>query len=227
MKKFSKIIYVLIIILIIGAITFGIYTKKSFKETKLNLDSNKISNASLSLDEEPLDDVSYFNNKIKDLSELLDTSDLIIVGHVIGERELYANAVKTKIKIDTVIRNKSLIDKPSEIFIFEPSYFNFNTYISNGYNLMQNNKEYILFLKHLEVPQGYDYKKDELITFIPISTYFGKYESDNTETPQIISTENEIKYKDIKSKPILTERKEMIDKYIKIRNEIFNSDLLK
>jgi hypothetical protein len=227
-KKSIKIIYLINTLLVIGAVVFGYFTKLSFKETKIELNSEQKNNAHVSLIEEPT--VNYFNNDIKNLTELVDTSNLIIVGNVIGERQSYKGAIKTKIKVKSIIENKSLLNEvPDEIFVYEPSYFNFDTYISQeGYNLMQNNKEYILFLKHLEAPKGYDYKADELITFIPTSTYYGKFELENEELPQTLSLslEEEIMYKEIKNQPLLTENTEIITRYNNIRKNIFDNNLL-
>lgn len=222
MRKSIKLIYLASTLLFIIAICFGIITKKSFKETKIDLESAQMNNAYVSMNEESF--VDYFENNIEDLSELISASDLIIIGNADGERQSYRGAVKTKIKVNTIIENKSLVaDLPNEIFIYEPNNFHFDTYMSmEGYNLMQNNKDYILFLRHIEAPMGYNYKNDEIITFIPTSTYYGKYEMENDEFPEAILLKREIMYKDVKDQAILTEKQEIINKYNEIRNDIFS-----
>ncbi|MEN0647740.1 hypothetical protein NSQ82_01575 [Caldifermentibacillus hisashii] len=222
MGKFIKLIYLTCAFLIMGTFILGILTKKSFKENTLDLNSKEYYSANVSLQEDEESSFKYFNNNIKNLDELVNNSDLIVIGSVDKERLLYNSAIKTKFIISDVIRNNSEVTNlPNKIFIFEPSYFNFDTYfIKDGYNIMQNNAEYIVFLKHLEKPTGYEYKNDEMITFIPVSTYYGKFELKNVETTKVISSSQTLTYQDIKSQSIVTENQKIIDTYNNIKSEL-------
>ncbi len=222
MRRSIKLIYTISALLIVVSIFFGIKTKNSFKETSLDLDSNEFKNAYISIDEDEEYAGYYFNNDIKNFEELFSNSDLVVSGIIEGERQKYNGAIKTSFKVNDVIKNSSEVPNlPDKIFIFEPSYFHFdNYYVQNGYNIMQNNNEYILFLKHIEKPEGYDYKNDEAITFVPVSTYYGKFQLSNTEVPKVISTNQQLTYQDIKNQSVVTEKQNVIETYQKIQSEL-------
>ncbi|WML37964.1 hypothetical protein RCG19_11965 [Neobacillus sp. OS1-2] len=228
MNRTIKIIYFISILLIVTAIIFGIKTKNSFKETKITLNSNEFKNANVSLHEEK-PQINYFNNGIKNYTELVNESDLIVTGTIDGQRKEYSAAIKTEFKINNVLENKSLVTNlPEKIYVFEPSYFNFDTYfIQNGYNIMQDNHEYILFLNHLKAPENYNYKSEESITFIPVSTYYGKFELKGSGISKVVLSNQALTYKDIKDQAIVTENQKIVDIYKKIKNKLTNTDLIK
>ncbi|OAB45597.1 hypothetical protein [Paenibacillus antarcticus] len=56
---------------------------------------------------------------------------------------------------------------------------------------MDEGEEYIVFLDHLQVPDNYIYKGNEAISFLPKSTYFGKFPTNQVDTNGQILTKNE------------------------------------
>ncbi len=204
--------------LIIVALCFGLLTKKSFKKSSTNLEFYNDAQVSLSDSIE-----GYFDNDIEGYDELFEKSDLIVVGKVAGKRETYNQAFKTKFKVNKIIKDDSAAQLPKSIYVFEPSYFYFDSYdVASGYNIMLDNTDYILFLKHLDVPDGYTYKNDESITFLPVSSYYGKYTLNDNRNEEVIHPNEDLTYKDVKSMGVLTEEKDIIDTYNTIKSQINN-----
>ena len=218
MKRFIKIMYITMGLLIIITLCLGLLTKKSFKKSSTDLESYRDSEVSLS-DSESID--GYFDNDIDDYDELFDKSDLVVVGKVAGKREMYNQAIKAEFKVDKIIKNGPAAQLSESIYVFEPSSFHFDSYdVVSGYNVMLDNTDYILFLKHLEVPDGYTYKNDESITFLPVSLYYGKYTLNDNHNEEIIQPNEGLTYKDVKDMGVLTEEKDIIDTYNTIKSQI-------
>ncbi len=223
MNKGIKILYIVTMCLLIGSIVFGILTKKSFTDNTIPLNLSKFKNASISInDEENITD-KYFSNDINNLKELMNKSDLIVKGQISDVRKNYNQALKTKFKVNQIIKSDEKSKNITYIYVFEPSNFHFNNYvIVSGYNVMKENEEYLLFLKHLDVPDGYKYKHDEAITFIPVSTYYGKYQlSGNAATQKIeIDKVEELKYSDIENYEVVTENSEVLQTFNYLKKEV-------
>ncbi len=212
--------------LILIALCFGLLTRKSFRESSVNLESCGDAQVSLSEFNDPvvseaIDIKKYFNNDIDDYDELFGKSDLIVAGKVEGKREVYNQALKTGFRIHNIIKDESSVNLPETIYVFEPSLFYFDTYeVGSGYNLMLDDTEYILFLKHLEVPKGYKYKNDEAITFVPVSTYFSKYALNDNRKEEVFHPDESLTYKDVKNRGILAEKQDIVDTYNTIKDQI-------
>lgn len=223
MNKGIKILYIVTMCLLIGGIVFGILTKKSFTDNTIPLNLSKFKDASISInDEENITD-KYFNNDINNLKELINKSDMIVKGQISGVRKNYNQALKTKFKINQIIKSGDKSKNIKYIYIFEPSNFHFDNYvIVSGYNVMKENEEYLLFLKHLDVPDGYKYKHDEAITFIPVSTYYGKYQlSGNAATQKIeMDKVEELKYSDIENYEIVTGDPKILQTFNYLKKEV-------
>ncbi len=224
----NKLFNILIIIIIVISIAIGIATRFSYTgEMFLGdfLDKNQgVILVDLETDQEYVD--IYFDNNIEDLTELEKNSELIVKVKVHPERKMFIHGIRTKVIVEDVYKSNG-INKKDEIYIIEPSSMdNVNHgYTSlGGYNLMEYDKEYILFLKPLEVPEGYKYKGKEKNTFIPISTLYSKYSLEKNENK--IFTEEEfikqkVKFDDIKSYDLLTISQKTLDNYYNTKNEVF------
>lgn len=223
----NKLFNILIIIMIIISIGIGVgtrfsYTGEMFLGDFLDKNQDTII-VDLETDKEYVN--IYFDNNIEDLNELEKNSALIVKVKVHPERKMFLHGIRTKVIIEDVYKSKD-INKKDEIYIIEPSSMdNVNHgYTSlGGYNLMEYDKEYILFLKPLEVPKGYKYKGKEKNTFIPISTLYSKYSLEKNENK--IFTEEEfieqkVKYEDVKNYDILSISQKTLDSYYNIKDEV-------
>lgn len=221
MTKKTKLYFIFIVITLIIAIICGVVTKNSFQGhiylDELEKDKN--------LDEIALqlfiDDNKYFNNDIENINELEKESDLIVKVRLDGERKLYLQSTKSPVRIIKKYYGSEYYKEGSLIYIEEPSTF-VNTIdlsydVVQGYQLMREDKEYILFLKKLDKAPKYKYKGNEKNTLMPISTLYAKYllDSENkSEALDKIKVDNgEYSYGDIKEYPIVTYSQDEINKY--------------
>lgn len=206
-------------ILILAAVGFGLFTRKSFKAENLNLDSKENAEVILS---DTLD--GYFDNDISTYEELADQSDLIVTGSITGKQGVYSQALKTKFHIDQIMKGDSGEKTPENIYVYEPSTFSFDTYdVLSGYNVMKENTDYILFLKHLKIPDGYKYKNDEAITFLPVSTCYSKYTLNDRRTEESVSGSEKLTYEQVKDMGIITDDQEITDTYNALKKEVMDS----
>ncbi|GIO86158.1 hypothetical protein J25TS5_30900 [Paenibacillus faecis] len=214
----------LLVTILMVSIVVGIVTSKSFENNLAVQEYTKKSEIRLNLIEDENLVSTYFNNEIDSLNELIDQSDLILKVKATKNRLNYSQTIKTKVEVMKVYKGANLEGK-HEIYIYEPSYFFGPNYLSfGGYNIMQDDGEYIVFLKHLKKPEGYKYKGDEDVSFVPTSTYYGKFEeTSNEKTNQPLSREeldNGIKYSKVKDWAIITTKQEQLQKYNELRNAV-------
>lgn len=219
MNKKTKIYFLFLFITLLITIVFGIITKNSFKG---NIYFKEL------LSEDNLDDYQvqvypvneYFDNNITDIHDLEKKSDLIAKVQVQENRKLFLQSTKTKVKIICKYYGSDDYKEGSIIYIEEPSVFlklDSLTYdVTYGYQIMEDNKEYIVFLKNLEKVDNYKYKNDEKYTFIPVSTLYAKYPLEKEDVKVIEQSkveQGECKYGDIKNNSILSFKLEEVEKF--------------
>ncbi|MBD3919349.1 hypothetical protein H8B09_11335 [Paenibacillus sp. PR3] len=154
----------------------------------------------------------------KDLTELEEKADIIIKGRFTGERNTnvirgshgevdYTNSIST---INVSESFTGDVAKDTQIRIYEPGYVSNNTYFNvEGYNLLNENGEYILFLRSsnngiysiVGMYQGkFDLKTPNKITNTKISQLNGvilnEYLGDNVEHYNSLKKQVVAKYND-------------------------------
>ena len=204
MTKNTKMYSIGILILISVTIGYAFVTKYSFTgdyylnkiKKQYNLDDFVYSN---------IEDGEYFNSSISTLDELEKSSDLIVKVKP-DDGKLFYNSIERQVKILDIYSDKDSLKKGDTIYIQEPfsiSYLEGMECMNSekGYVLMNSNQEYILFLKHLDKVDGYKYKDNEKITYVPVSTRLSKY--CRQEKPLLANEskieDGELYYKDFKS----------------------------
>ncbi|MDQ0884717.1 hypothetical protein [Peribacillus sp. V2I11] len=223
MRKSKKIFYISICFFILGAVIFASFTRQSFKDNvhKSNINQGyKNSYVSIQNDEEFTS--LYFNNNINNLDQLIKESDLIVKVKVSNERELYNQAILSKMKVKEVYKNFN--DQVNQYFyMFEPNYFNFDTYMAlSGYNILKPTQEYILFLKQLKIPNGYKYEKKEKLMYVPVSTVYSKYSINTENTTKLINSNSTIQYEQIENYEILTDNKQTLAKFHSFKKDVLD-----
>lgn len=215
----SKIFIVLITIIILSAIGASILTKESFIDDLSidNIENYYDYNVNLYPD---IKDTPYFNNNLVDFEELVDSSELVIRAKMIKTSEKVSQATLTKVYVEEVLKGKL---HTNEILLYEPAYFwsyiddpYTGTYLTGGYQLMQKDKEYVLFLQSLKSPKRYNLSENEKISFLPISELYGKIPISSDWNP-IVLTNNETIYKEVVEHEILTLETETLHNYIEIQ----------
>lgn len=225
----NKLFLGLLSVLLFLAIGVGLFTRFSFIEEDVNVASlmQKENQIRVQLMEDPQFVSIYFNNQLKDFSQLKDQSDIIVKVKVTNDRENHFQAILSKVRVTKVYKGE--VKQGDSIYLYEPSSFHKSESYSStgGYNIMLDNQEYIVFLNHLKKPEGYQYKDREAISFVPISSYFGKYPVNSKEITPLISKEIETSdietmYSKVKDYDILTTQNEMLKKYQSFKNEALN-----
>lgn len=233
MSKGTKLFIFTIILLIGGAFIFGQVTRKSFD---LN---NKIANfeefqhfQAESFSYRPM---NYFNDDIQTVEELEKASDLIVTVSEVRERELVKQATKTTLVIDKVLKGEA--NSGDEIILYEPAYFikwmddHQNGYFdSSGYQLIQDGNKYILFLSHLQAPQGYKWSEEEKRSFLPTSQLYAKYPlTINTEVESQLMDEGQLleTWGQTRDYELLINDKQILNHYISLKNQILTKYLKK
>lgn len=92
----------------------------------------------------------------------------------------------------------------------------------DGYIMQLDDQEYIFFLKKLKVPNGYKYKGKEKISYMPVSTIFGKYTVKETNT-SIISEEKlkeGIYFSEIRNMDIVTTNSKILETYLNVKSDV-------
>lgn len=228
MRKSNKFFIGGLAIILLTVLILGIMTRISIEDNSFlgkYISFSEGSNYKLSLREEDEYSKIYFENNIKNIEELKDKSDLVVKVKATPKRIVYSQAVKTKAEVLEVYKSDTIKEK-DEVYIYEPNYFTSDKYISmSGYNLMEEDVEYVFFLKKLEVPKGYKYKKDEEITFMPVSTLYSKISVDKGNNVEVMSQDDidkeKIDYEKIKGFDILTTNEMIIDKYKKFKKSLY------
>ncbi|WP_223066068.1 hypothetical protein [Paenibacillus caui] len=219
----------ILLLLLAGGVYFGIQTKASFI-SNVQLDSYmNHDNVLLSLiDSERVSSI-YFYNEIKTAGELEKQSALIVKAKVTEDRKNYSHAVRSGVQVLEVYKGNGSL-KGSKIYIFEPSNFLDTNYFSfGGYQLMQTGKEYILFINPLKKPKHYSYKNDEAISYMPVSSHYGKFplqEAPGSGKLRVLTQEEldqGVPYSQIKDWDILTMKEGILKTYMKIKQDVLST----
>lgn len=160
---------------ILSAALFGWSTRQSYQDnTHIHPYVQKARDISISFEEDDSYLKQYFDNHISTLEELQNLSDVIVKVKVLPDRVNQMKAILSKVQVIQVYKGKVLAG--DTLLVEEPSSFLPTSYfVTGGWSVMQDDQAYILFLRHLPVPKGYQYRGSESKMYLPVSSYFGKY----------------------------------------------------
>lgn len=212
----------------------GVLTRFSFQGSttlKQLTDNSNINQYTIQIfQEDGVDNLYNMFAKVSNYSELEKSSELIAKVKVTDDRKLYSNTINTKVVLEEIYKSDGNLAKNDNIYIYEPADFEeeFEIFDSqNGYQLMESGKEYYVFLNGLKTAQGYKKSEKEKITFLPSTTKFSVYSTDNKKQKvlnqeKIDGDEERYKYGEIKNLNILTSSKSELETYENIRMEFMN-----
>ncbi|WP_129595701.1 hypothetical protein [Anaerophilus nitritogenes] len=165
----------------------------------------------------------YFEDNIDNLAQLKEKADLIVKVSVTDNRKIFNLALLSNVNVLDIYKGKN-IKENDNIYIYEPFSLGINTCeIENGYIPIKKDEEYIFFLKHLKIPNGYKYKGKEKITYIPVSTIFSKYNLMNETNTKPINKailNNGIEFIKVKNMDILTTNMNILKKYNTLKEQV-------
>lgn len=216
-----------VIVLVLLSLIYGIKTSASFNNnTNVSAILKKSNNIHVSIMNNPKFSSKYFNNAINTLDDLISKSDLVVKVKVESDRTNYNQAVLSRVIIKQIFKGNEA-KNGDNIFIYEPSNFivgNVSFLCFDGYTLMQPQYEYILFLKHLEIPKGYNYSGKEQISYLPVSSIYGKYKISNNPEYKVINTSanNNLKYKEVENMDLIASNNDVLNKYKNLKLNVLD-----
>ena len=234
MTKGTKIYMGICAAVLVCAVVVGVLTRFSFQGSttlKHLTDNSNINQYTIQIfQEDGVDDLYNMFAKVSNYSALEKCSELIAKVKVTDDRKLYSNTINTKVVLEEIYKSDGNLAKNDNIYIYEPADFEeeFEIFDSqNGYQLMESGKEYYVFLNGLKTAEGYKKSEKEKITFLPSTTKFSVYSTDNKKQKvlnqeKIDGDEEWYKYGEIKNLNILTSSKSELETYENIRMEFMN-----
>ena len=248
MKKGDKVIVILVSLILIVSVVVGFMTRQSyyddtdFNKATENIDSFNVELEPISLfPEDPFLSAlgeQYGQEDINSFSELQDKSDLIVKVIPTDDRKvLFARTILSRVKVLDVYKGKD-ITAGDNLYIYEPCNIQFGKaelYDSyDGYIFMHKAREYVLFLKKLNVPEGYRYRGKEKISYVLTSMAFGKYPVQAYGHTEVIDedrvnpyiADKTIKFAEIKDMDLIAIRMETLKKYNEIKEQLIAQDMI-
>ena len=225
----NRIFLVLFCLIILVGVGVSVSTKASINSNSDLGNLDGYSDFTLNLSEIEGMDIEnpYFNEVINSVSELESQSKLIVKVSKIVKREQVSRATLTTVKVDEVIKGDLDVD---EILIYEPSYFwtyqddkSQGYFPTEGYQIMQDGNQYVLFLQGLKVPEAYRMSDEEKRSYLPISQQYGKFPVESSEwEPQIVKSDGMI-YEDFQVFELLTKKEKVLQRYLELKNEVIET----
>lgn len=234
MTKGTKIYMGICAAVLVCTAVAGVLTRFSFQGSttlKQLTDNSNINQYTIQIfQEDGVDNLYNMFAKVSNYSELEKSSELIAKVKVTDDRKLYSNTINTKVVLEEIYKSDGNLAKNDNIYIYEPADFEeeFEIFDSqNGYQLMESGKEYYVFLNGLKTAQGYKKSEKEKITFLPSTTKFSVYSTDNKKQKvlnqeKIDGDEERYNYGEIKNLNILTSSKNELEIYENIRMELIS-----
>ncbi|MEG0856445.1 MAG: hypothetical protein RSG52_08195 [Terrisporobacter sp.] len=220
MFKFKRFMWMIIVILLLGAFILAFKMRDSFiSDTDVNMYINdKDISYELVEYEEDISKSFTKNEDISNIKELEDISPVIVKVKVDSKspREMYEWTTLTKVIVEEVYKGE--LDKES-IYIFEP----FDAYSTNpmiysldGYNIMNEDSGYILFLRDMK---DSNYTPNDTI-YMPTTTQLSKF---SVNGDKVIKASNyELKYSNVKKQDIISSNEKIINKYNNMKENVVN-----
>jgi hypothetical protein len=222
----KNVILSLALLISIGVMTvMGLQTRKSF------VDDVEIGNY---LNQEELkfsirDDVSDITQSFVDMESIKSVEDLEEVSPIIvkvkvnkeASRKMYSDDTLTTVEVLEVMKGQ--VDK-KEILVFEPIDINHlegADYVNStdGYNWMNDDEEYILYLRPLKAA---NYSKDKIV-YLPTTTLFSKY-SNSQKSPVLLDQTKinncTVKYSEIEANEVLITDYQMLEKFLQLKDQV-------
>lgn len=232
MTKNTKIYFVAMLCIVVLCLVLGIATRNSYvgyssfaqMEEEENLQGYpvQISDAG---------EYDEFAAPIDHYSSLEEASDLIAKVSATNERKMFPYTVtKTKVIVEEVWKGDAEIGQP--VFIYEPANFSYSvskTYQSTGgYQIMEEGKEYYVFLQKLKTAEGYKMSDQEKDTYLPSTASYSKYpvqEGDVEVLNKKRLNNGGYSYGEIQNEEIITSDQKILLRYNKIKEEVLKADL--
>jgi hypothetical protein len=164
-------------------------------------------------------------NKVDSVEDLQAGSSIVVKVKLDKnyQRQKYYECILSQVEIEKVYQGDLRIG--DKINIFEPidCYTNRAVYCTDGYSMMQNDFEYILFLQ----PLKNTFFGENDYVYAPSSTTYGKYLCEDSEprlfkSYEIVEGDEAamLKYSEIKNEEVFLYDEEQYNKYIYLKKQV-------
>ncbi|WP_010503722.1 hypothetical protein [Paenibacillus elgii] len=220
----NKILFIFFLLLILVCIFIGISTRLSYTDDiQLSGIQHGSSNPKINIMNNT--DSFYYDNKIKDLTQLRNQSDVIAIIEPTGNYTQLSYTILAEVRIKKSLKGQ--LQAGQLVHIYEPGFIANQIYFSvDGYSLLQNSKQYIVFLKHPKYPEGYQKKKEDDVKFLFVSSKFGKYLNEPVFQRELLNKqkydEGSLEFQENKDLSLLTTDVNELENYNKIKKEVLD-----
>lgn len=156
-------------------------------------------------------------------------ADVVVKVKACGKRLCYQKAIKTQVTVLDVLKGTD-VNTNDKIFIYEPAEFDegYEYTSDKGYNLLNDTDEYILFLKHLDVPKGYQYKKDEADTYLPSTLLYSKYNVSRQVGTKLVDRKGienrKVLFQNVKDYEVFTTEKYALKRFQELKKQVMKME---
>ncbi|MCP1311701.1 hypothetical protein [Paenibacillus tyrfis] len=222
--KRNKFLLIFFPLLILVCIFIGISTRLSYTDDiQLAGIQDGSSNPQINILSES--ESSYYDNKIEDLTQLRDQSDVIAIIEPTGKYIQLSYTIQAEVRIKESLKGQ--LQTNQTINIYQPGFIKNQIYYSvQGYSLFRNNKEYIVFLKYPKYPEGFQKRKEDELKFLFVSSKFGKYSNEPEFQKELLNKkkydEGSLRFKDSEALSLLTMDVNELQNYNNIKKEVLD-----
>lgn len=215
---------IFIVIMIICYISIVGYGRQSIQnvEVESNPDLALESYPEMEVMYAPADSDYFINNPSCTLADIEAAADIVVKIKVCDDRVMSLRTTQSLIQIEEIFYDPfEELSINDEIYIIEPvSFIRGDSFYTGGWNYMQTGQEYIVYLKHLECIEGYEYTDQEQISYMPVSELYAKYNVNEVEVVEVLQDKENLIYKEVQNYAFLSEDIECVDTYNKIQEQI-------
>ena len=204
----------------------GMVTKRSWMD---NLDANAQIQAGdtryLNLSDDEEYERGYLTPDAADEDSLKVASEYILKVELNGKRINFSQSILSQVRVLQVYKDKDDILPGDEIIVYEPCSFRYDMlyYSLGGYNIMQEGKQYLLFLRYARQSHLNPSQKG----LVPVNTKFSKFEISETEKGTLLDMQKlraeTLSYADIEGWEILTDKPDILEHYFALKGNLLQS----
>ncbi len=208
------------------ALALGVVTKRSWID---NLDANAQIQAGdtryLNLSDDEEYERGYLTPDAADEDSLKEVSEYILKVELNGKRINFCQSILSQVKVLQVYKDKDDILPGDEVIVYEPCSFRYDMlyYSLGGYNIMQEGKQYLLFLRYV----GKSHLNPGQKGLVPVNAKFSKFEVSETEKGTLLDMQKvraeTLSYTDIENWEILTDKPDILEHYFALKGKLLQS----
>ena len=204
----------------------GMVTERSWMD---NLDANAQIQAGetryLNLSDDEEYERGYLTPDAADEDSLKEVSEYILKVELNGKRINFCQSILSQVRVLQVYKDKDDILPGDEVIVYEPCSFRYDMlyYSLGGYNIMQEGKQYLLFLRYARQSHMNPSQKG----LVPVNTKFSKFEISETEKGTLLDMQKlraeTLSYADIEDWEILTDKPDILEHYFALKGKLLQS----